>query len=74
MKGFMTTHQLKTWPEFFEKVWVGEKTFEVRKDDRDFQVGDTLDLAEWNPQTKQLTGRNMCVRVSYILRDPQYCK
>ena len=31
------THKLKTWPSYFQRVWTGEKTFEVRLDDRGYQ-------------------------------------
>lgn len=43
-------HELKTWPEFWDAVDRGEKTFEVRRDDRGFQVGDTLWLHRWQPE------------------------
>lgn len=33
-------HQLKCDSKFFEDVASGKKTFEVRKNDRDFFVGD----------------------------------
>lgn len=42
-------HELKTWPEFFEAVERGDKTFEVRRDDRGFCVGDTLVLQRFQP-------------------------
>lgn len=41
-------HDLKTDPVYFERVFNGEKTFEVRKDDRGYQSGDTLILREFD--------------------------
>jgi ASC-1-like (ASCH) protein len=60
-------HELKTWNEYFEEVFMGHKTFEVRKADRPFAKGDTLILKEWNPKTEQYTGREMARTVSYVL-------
>lgn len=44
-----TLHSLKTLPVYFAAVLRGDKTFEVRKNDRDFQTGDTLILREYDP-------------------------
>jgi hypothetical protein len=63
-------HSLKTWPAFYEEVVGGRKPFEARKADRDFEVGDTLWLEEWNPATQLYTGRNCERLVTYILRGP----
>ena len=40
----MTQHKLKLNDRFFDAVVNGIKTFEIRKDDRGFRVGDTLVL------------------------------
>jgi hypothetical protein len=37
-------HELKTDPEAFDAVASGAKTFELRRNDRDYQVGDVLVL------------------------------
>lgn len=69
------THELKTWPEFFNATRNGEKKFELRRNDRDFKVGDQLFLKEWNPEVTQscnvqgYTGRELLVRVDYIMDD-----
>jgi len=46
----MQIHELKIWPAFYAAIQSGEKTFEIRKDDRGFQKGDKLVLREWNPK------------------------
>ena len=61
------THQLKTWPEYYEPISTGAKTFEIRENDRNFNVGDILRLKEYNPATESYTGREAPVIVSYIL-------
>jgi hypothetical protein len=69
---------LKTWPEYFQAVKARTKPFEVRKDDRNFQVGDGLWLREWDPAAKSYTGESVTVWVTYKLADypalvPGYC-
>jgi hypothetical protein len=27
-------HELKTWPKYFDLLWTGRKTFEIRRDER----------------------------------------
>ena len=63
----MTVHRLKSWPEFFEPLLDGSKTFELRKNDRDYRVGDHLLLQEYEPRTDTYTGREIGRRVSYVL-------
>ena len=60
-------HELKIAPEYFEKVVSKEKSFEVRYNDRNFQVGDILGLMEYIDGS--YTGRSVYVKVTYILRD-----
>ena len=68
----MTQHELKILPEYFVAVRDGIKKFEVRKDDRPFEVGDILCLHEINCGV--LTGRTIKAEVTYVLRHPDYCK
>lgn len=43
-------HYLKTWSPYWLAVERGDKTFEVRKNDRAFQAGDTLWLEYFDPE------------------------
>lgn len=67
-------HLLKTIQPFFNDVSEEIKTFEVRKNDRDFKVGDVLRLQEYNQDRNTFTGRELRVNVTYILDDQRYCK
>jgi hypothetical protein len=62
------THYLKTWPEYFAEIADGDKTFELRKNDRDFESGDVLVLQEWSPESKEYTGRETTKMVGYLLQ------
>ena len=66
----MTKHSLKINPVYFDAVKNGIKTFEIRKNDRDYRVGDTISLGEWVPGTIEAgswTGRRVKVAITYIL-------
>ena len=71
----MAIHKLKTDPKVFAESWSGRKCFEIRKDDRDFQVGDILVLNETKYSGEEMqegmplmyTGRTLEVEISYKL-------
>ncbi len=69
----MAQHELKAWPEYFQPVLTGEKTFEVRRDDRGFAVGDVLWLREYDLGAGY-TGREVFASVPYTLKDSAWVK
>jgi hypothetical protein len=60
-------HKVKSWPQFFEATLSGAKTHEVRRStDRDYPVGDTLLMQEYDPTTETYSGRELVVRITYM--------
>ena len=64
-------HELKCWPEPFAALLDGSKTFEYRKADRPYAVGDVLDIEEYDPNIRvwgaTLRRRRLFFRVTYVL-------
>ena len=58
-------HRLKLAKMFFDAVDTGKKSFELRKNDRNYQIGDVLELHEMNDGEE--TGRITEKQVIYIL-------
>lgn len=65
MRRDRMVHELKCWPPYFRQLADGSKQFEVRPDDRDFQVGDTLLLREWDPASGTYTGQMVSKQITY---------
>lgn len=65
-------HELKILPKYFNEVESRNKCFELRKDDRDYKVGDLILLKEFD--NGKYTGREVGLfLITYILRDcPEY--
>lgn len=62
-------HVLKIHPDFFDAVQDGSKTFELRRDDRDFQPHDTLEIREFSEANGGYTGRAVkSLHITYVLR------
>ena len=70
----MKTHELKCWPEFFLPVQAWKKVFEIRHNDRGFEVGDILWLREWDPTTADYSGESVRRAISYITDFPDGLK
>lgn len=59
------SHDLKTVQPFFDDVASGNKTFEIRINDRDYKVGDILKLREYSDG--EYTGRFLYREITYII-------
>lgn len=77
LRAGATVHILKTERRYFEAIVSGAKTFEIRRNDRGFAVGDGLHLSEVDPQLAHVhelyyTGRTLDVEVTYLADDPRF--
>lgn len=66
------THALKTWPVVMDALLTRAKSFDVRRDDRGYRVGDMLIQREWDPATGDYTGRSMRAMITYLLPGGQF--
>ena len=57
----------KILPKYYDAVISGDKSFELRKDEDDIQVGDFLVLQEWDGSA--YTGRETGFLVRYVMRN-----
>ena len=67
-------HSLKTEKVHFINVIEGRKTFEVRKNDKEYRVGDLIALNEWDKDKQRYTGNSCICYIDFILNDDNYCK
>jgi len=68
----MTRHELKTWPKYFAAVRSGQKRFEIRRNDREFKVGDILVLREFDPEEDAYTGQTEERQITFLLSEEDY--
>lgn len=75
----MKVHELKILPGYYKAIMHKGKSFELRKDDRGFEVGDRLRLRKYDTLLNSsgepygYTGEVIVATITYILRDvPQY--
>lgn len=60
-------HDIKIGKEFFEDVKNNVKTFELRKNDRDYKVGEILELHEY--EAGEETGKTCRKLIAYMLKE-----
>lgn len=65
----MKTHRLKTANPYFSDTWEHRKPFELRKNDRNFEVGDRVELVEFDPSNPDLLAREIHGHINYLLKD-----
>ena len=62
-------HELKIFPNFADAIICGDKTFEVRKNDRGFQAGDTctFKLTHYKPNKQHHPIEKKLYEITYVL-------
>lgn len=60
------THRVKSWTQFFWAIKAGLKLHDLRKNDRDYRVGDTVILCEYDWVKGVYTGNEVAAEISFI--------
>lgn len=77
----MKLHELKIKHEYLIEVDMGRKTFELRKNDRDYQVGDLIHFIDIKDEDKELNlwgaepsiDKDALYKITYVLKEvPEY--
>jgi len=63
----MKTHRLKCWLQYYKDICSGKKTFEYRKNDRNYKVGDKVVLCEYDYAKSEYTGAEISFFIDYII-------
>lgn len=63
-------HKLKAWPCFYQQVAMGHKPFELRQADRDYRLGDYIQLQEYMNEAKVFTGNEVFLEIINALPGP----
>lgn len=69
----MTVHTVKSWSHFFDAIKAGDKTHDLRHNDRNYQVGDILDLMRYDNINGCYTGDSCQVEITYITNRERPC-
>ena len=60
------THELRMLPKYFKVAWAGDKPFEIRKNDRNFEERDEITLCEYELTDDYYTGREIDGIIDYV--------
>lgn len=59
-------HSVKSWSHFFQAIKRGDKVHDLRKNDRNYNVGDFLLLREYDFIAGKYTGDTLEAEITYI--------
>jgi hypothetical protein len=62
----MARHEIKSWLHFYAAIKAGKKLHDLRKDDRNYQVGDIVVLQEYDNVHGFYTGEEIEAEITYI--------
>lgn len=63
----MSVHKVKSWTYLFKAAVAGVKTHDIRDlTERDYKVGDTLILQEFDQTIGKYTGNEQAFEITYI--------
>ena len=69
----MSVHKIKIKKKYYDAVLSGEKTFEIRKNDRDYQVGDIIHFVPIADDCNMIIPHNPNeYKITYVFHGGEY--
>jgi len=62
----MAHHDVKSWPEFFAEL-KGGKPFDLRHNDRNYRIGDSITFHEFDDRKGKMTGEKLERTITHVL-------
>lgn len=66
----MKIHRVKCYDRWFAEVTTGLKSFEIRRNDRGYEVGDLIELNE--TRDAEYTGRAALYKITNVMPDTDF--
>lgn len=63
----MKTHEVRSWTDFFSSLASGDRQFDLRKNDRDYKVGDIIKFREYDDRAGKFTGAELRRRITHVM-------
>lgn len=66
-------HSMKSWTHLYQAIASGQKTHDLRKNDREYVIGDIIELKEFDFVKGEYTGDTCLVEITYITSSETPC-
>lgn len=63
----LKTHTVRCWSDVFPSIMSRDRQFDIRRNDREYAVGDLIEFQEWDDRRQMMTGRVARRYITYVM-------